>query len=146
MDNSEAYSRLQWALRPRWLGSLEALHGLAVDCLNTRRFDTNVPWFYLQTLCVIEQESNGNKACWNGPNARKQLQTLFDGYERSKLGHDTNWYRSCEAAVAWHAGRSNDARVIITKLGNNFQKDVFYQTFGVPYEQARKSMGNTHNL
>jgi tetratricopeptide (TPR) repeat protein len=140
MDYKDAYFRLQWALRPRWGGSREDLYSLAVDCLNTRRFDTEVPWFFMQTMCTIEQESRGSKACWDRPDTKKKLRMLFDGYEKSNFGKGTDWFRSVEAALAWHCGRPKDAKAMIARLGNKFQKNAFVQVFGVPYEQARESM------
>ncbi len=49
-DDPEAYQRMRWGLRARWLGSKEALLAFGLKCAKTERFDTDVPLLYLSAI------------------------------------------------------------------------------------------------
>lgn len=58
-DHFNAYSTLNNALRPRWGGSLQEMRDLAVSCLESDRFDTDVPSYGLWLLNSIQTTEMG---------------------------------------------------------------------------------------
>src|SRR5262249_21164531 len=43
LDYWPAYKNMLWALRPRWRGSHEEMEAFGLACLNTKRYDPQVP-------------------------------------------------------------------------------------------------------
>lgn len=55
-DTFTPFDRLEWSLRPRWGGSIEALLTFARACLLTPRFDTAVPPHGLELLIRVQEQ------------------------------------------------------------------------------------------
>ena len=107
VDYPPAWSHMRWGLRPRWLGSHEAMLALGVRAVDTKRFDTDVPRKLFDFISDVESEMElapgehiyGRSDLW--PHIKK----MYEGYlaepsqEQSKAG-----WRSTYAAVAFLAG------------------------------------------
>lgn len=117
MDDGSAYQSLIWALRPRWGGSHEAMIHLGEECLATGRFDTDVPYQYLQILRDVaeEQPCDSWRSVFRQPGVKENLTRLFAGYIKA----DPEWavlYRKQEAVAAAWCGDYATARVLLAKL------------------------------
>jgi ankyrin repeat protein len=81
MDYPEAYKEMVLALRPRWGGSHGQMLEFGRECLATKRFDTDVPLFYLYALRQIGAEMKHYR--WRLPfrdgRTQKDLLGLFEG-------------------------------------------------------------------
>lgn len=118
-DFPEAYDSLLWALRPRWGGSLEAMVEFGKRCLETKRFDTDVPWVFhdaMRGLAVEYQNAGWSRAYGKSANYTA-LKELFEGYlaEPTRRGLE-RWYRAYYGTVAYIAERYPDARAQFEKL------------------------------
>ncbi|HEY3298801.1 MAG TPA: hypothetical protein VGK34_09115 [Armatimonadota bacterium] len=133
MDYMDAYNAYAWSIRPRWGGSLEELYDFGVECLNTKRFDTQVPWQFVQRLRDITEDSEGDNSCWKKPETVKYLNTLFAGYAKSPYEKIPGTTMSQAAAAAWYSRRYSDAKQILDKLGKKVNPDAFAHFAGVPY-------------
>ncbi|HTR42438.1 MAG TPA: hypothetical protein VMH87_12555 [Pseudomonadales bacterium] len=82
IDYPRAWSDFLWGLYPRWYGNHQAMLALGVAAVNTRRFDTDVPYKYMQSIQDVESDSGlspgehiyGRHDVW--PN----LQRMYEGY------------------------------------------------------------------
>lgn len=81
MDYPQAYNDMIFALLPRWGGSHRQMLEFAGECLDTERYDTDVPLFFLYTLRKIAIELDHNR--WRKPfrdeKARADLERMFGG-------------------------------------------------------------------
>jgi hypothetical protein len=129
LDYPSAYLSLLGALRPRWEGSLEQMHSFARECLDTGRFDTRVPEFYLLTVLDIVTEEKESDF-WQAPGVYANLCRLCAGImaEPSRAAEAHAW-ASRRVAAAWRCGKFEDARRWFAELGDDAQADCF-PTFG----------------
>ncbi len=126
LDYMSAYSGLMWALRPRWGGSHMEMYKFGVECLNTKRFDTEVPLKYWHVIRDIGSELKDWKDAYRMTGAYEHFKVLFDGMlaEPTRVG-SSNYWNSFNAAVAWAAGEYKEAQRLLDELGDNVQESVF---------------------
>jgi hypothetical protein len=55
-DWQPAYSAYRRAILPRWGGSSDEMYAFGVRCLETERFDTEVPWYFFRALWDVTNE------------------------------------------------------------------------------------------
>ena len=128
-DYERAYDKLFWALRPRWGGSLQAMYELAVECLETKRFDTRVPLFYFETVRDIDDQEKAHDI-WDMPGVHENLCTLFDGMsEQAPTPGLLKTWKSCRAVAAWRCRRYDDARQMFDALGDEVDPEAAVQFF-----------------
>ncbi|MBZ0150374.1 MAG: hypothetical protein K8J09_02495 [Planctomycetes bacterium] len=121
-DYEPAYRAYVEALRPLFGGSIQAMYHFAEQCLDSERFDTRVPMWYVWTLQRIQQEQRGAREVWAAEGVPGRLERLFRGYEKqvdapfdamalASLRVVTAWAggRYPQAAAAWGAARQLDA-------------------------------------
>jgi hypothetical protein len=113
IDEPKAWSNLRWGLRPRWYGDLDSMRALGVTALNTKRFDTDVPRKFFDSVSDMESEMElepgthiyGREDIW------PELERMYEGYigEPSQLSTRDGW-RTTYAVVAHLAGKNDVAR------------------------------------
>ena len=111
-----------------------------LSLLNTKRFDTGVPWKFLKILMAIQSMRDGSKTYWVAPETTQHLATLYDGYEKSGFLHGKNFYRSMRAATPWYCGRNDEAKQLLSELENKLDKKVFFDFFHVDYAVAKDGL------
>ncbi len=114
IDYAQAWSEMRWGLRPRWFGDTDAMLAFGEMALKTRRFDTDVPRKYLDSVADLAAELNlpqsrnlyGREGIW------PHLQELYEGYiaEPSLTEYERDGWRSTYAVVAYLAGKYDVAR------------------------------------
>ncbi|MFB3880523.1 MAG: hypothetical protein ACE149_04630 [Armatimonadota bacterium] len=129
LDYYDAYEALTRALLPRWGGSHEEMYDLGVECLNTGRFDTNVPMQFMQVLLWITHDYDGDASVWTAAESQGHLGKLFDGYEGATTGERHTYWRSARAATAWFLGDYDQARAIADELGDSFDTSPLKESF-----------------
>lgn len=123
MDYTHAYERYLWSLRPRWGGSHEKMIRFAEECLETGRFDTDVPWIYLATIREIGKEAPHNrwKAIFRTDGVERNLRILFDGMmSEPSRKHDLDRISAQKANVLLWQGNYEEAGKIVASLDSNF--------------------------
>ncbi|HEX5446391.1 MAG TPA: hypothetical protein VFW87_21365 [Pirellulales bacterium] len=140
-DFREAYDRLRWALRPRWGGSHEAMLAFGRECLATERFDTDVPWQLHLVLKEIGSESDERRDAYRAEGVYEDYQKLLAGYRqrpeltpKQRLRHDAR-----AACVACLAGHLDDAKEMLTKLGDDVDLEGFAD-FDVTLGEVRREV------
>ena len=112
-DFAPAWQNLRWGLRPRWYGSPDAMLAFGRTELNTRRFDTDVPRMYFDSVENVEAESDllPGRHLYQRADIWPGLQMMYEGYigEPSQSACRDGW-RTTYAAVAYLAGKYDVAR------------------------------------
>ena len=144
MDYNPAYTALTWSLRPRWGGSHSDMYQFGLECLATKRFDTNVPDKLIQALVDIDYELGGKGEVWRRKGVYDKAKIAFEGAEND-LSRRNNpgfkpvaWSLTAHFLAAAQAGQYDDARAVWDKLGDKPCLDVFpIFAMRYPYDAAR---------
>ena len=133
LDYMAAYRSMAFSLRPRWGGSLDAMHTFGVECAATQRYDTSVPLVYRMVIDNIAEETQSDKI-WRIPGAYQTAKEVYqataaDPSRADKTGRDRgeSWVRSTFACLAIRLKEFQDARDQLDKLGDRIDRDVFEQ-------------------
>lgn len=117
-DYPPAYKHLRETLS--WTESDEALQRLGSRCLETRRFDTEIPWQLLLIHKDLASYSDTPEWYWRKEGLYESLQPVLDGYlsEPSKA-HLRNYYFSTYAILADKCGKKEDSARLLAQAGGN---------------------------
>ncbi len=126
MDYLPAYHKLQWFIRPRWGGSHNKMYAFGLECLNTKRFDTNVPEIFLKIVRDIGSELDIFRDAYRKPGTYEYMQNFFENILNEPTKKDSaNYFKSYYALVAWADSRYDDAKTLFNELGDKLDKSVF---------------------
>jgi hypothetical protein len=127
-DYIPAYHELFWALRPRWCGSHKQMYEFGKECLDTKRFDTEVPRMYLKALWDVGSELDDWRKPYKRTGVYKQLQTFFDGMlnEPSRV-EERNYWKSVRAILAWTVGKYTESKKFFDELGDDALEAAFQE-------------------
>lgn len=119
-DHPAAYTQMCWSLRPRWGGSHQQLYAFGVECLETARFDTRVPYVLLLALQDMAEDNNGDWGFLQSPQIFESVRKMFEGYVAVTVDEVARAdFASHLAGLAWRAGRYSDAKSLLDTLGEN---------------------------
>lgn len=76
LDFVGAYQNFAWSLKPEHGGSLAAMHAFAVECLDTDRFDTEVPMQFVDTLQLTHSQLGNWRWAWACPGVADEFERL----------------------------------------------------------------------
>jgi hypothetical protein len=137
-DWEPAYRALIDALRERWAGDPEALPGFARACAATRRFDTVVPFMAFVAVEQMEFDrldavrprdeetdmplpfpaSRRPPSVYRDQELYDMVAAVLERYRREPAAQsDWKRYASLQAAIAYKAGRYEDARRFLHDCG-----------------------------
>jgi hypothetical protein len=120
IDYADAWSQMRWGLRPRWYGDTDSMLAFGVTALNTRRFDTDVPRKFLDSVGDVEQEMGlqQGRHIYDRDDVWPHLKDLYEGYIAypSQTGDSRDGWRSTYAVVAYLAGNYEAARQQLQSL------------------------------
>jgi hypothetical protein len=109
IDYPNAWSNLRWGLRPRWYGDLNSMLAFGQTALNTRRFDTDVPRKYFDSVSDVtsELEVPSGQNIYGRADIWPQLETMYEGYiaEPTLTEYSRDGWRNAYAMVAYLAGK-----------------------------------------
>lgn len=109
MDYVFAYQKMLYGLYPRWLGSHEEMLQFAGECMRTNRYDTYVPYQYVNA--VREVFSDGGGQPFKDPTVYKNIQDILANYIKvTKPGYRLRYYHTLAAIFAYKAGKLDEAR------------------------------------
>lgn len=125
-DYIPAYSQMLIQLRPRWRGSEEQMYAFGLECMQTERYDTHVPWELVDALEEICYDDWSNPAGYGSP-AFWRDKGVYDNLRRVLEGYMARWesmrdnYRTRLAAFAYLCGRNDEVARLLDELGDNVQ-------------------------
>jgi hypothetical protein len=120
IDYADAWVQMRWGLRPRWYGDTDSMLAFGRTALNTRRFDTDVPRIYFDSLSDVESEMGlpSGQHIYDRPDVWPSLKSLYEGY--IAYPSQTEWtrdgWRGAYACVAYLAGKYDIAREQLQQL------------------------------
>jgi hypothetical protein len=123
VDYPRAWSDFLWGLYPRWYGNHQAMLALGAAAVNTHRFDTDVPYKYVESIKDVESDSElpmgehlyGRHEVWTN------LQQMYEGYIDA-ASHDPSQkqklddWRARYAITAYFGGKYDIARTQLEAL------------------------------
>ena len=133
MDFEPAYRHIVHHLLPQWNGSHEQMYQFGLECLKTKRFDTEVPFQLITILVTIDEQSGGSGAIWCVPGVYENAKLVLESLEK-ELPHTQKfaakhitpeWILTFHGAIAAKAGHYDDARKALDKVGTKLRKDAF---------------------
>jgi hypothetical protein len=114
LDYAVAWNEMRWGLRPRWYGDYKSMLAFGVTALNTRRFDTDVPRMFFDSLSDLESEMGlpAGRHLYARADIWPDLQEMYEGYiAEPSLSEDSRaGWRSTYAVVASLAGKYDAAQ------------------------------------
>jgi len=126
LDFYPAYEAYQLSLWPRWGGSRRAMFDVGVECLQTGRYDTYVPFQLFRAVEGIIRDADNDFSILRDPEVQVALwQVLTTMGERAGGKESREIYPSLAAAVKWRAGDFKAAAGVMDKLGERFVPGAF---------------------
>ena len=117
VDHQKTYDAMRWALRPRWGGSHEKMLEIGLEGVQSGRYDTSLPFqFVLAVVDVMNDRVGQNEPgdVIGSAEIYKKLQEVLRTYsERLPPERGSDWYRSWHAAIAFRAGKLEEARKLL---------------------------------
>jgi hypothetical protein len=126
IDYMPAWLRLRDALQPRWGGSEAAMFRLGLQALDTKRFDTALPNFFIDTVDDLSVRQGRGEVAYLEFEAWPHLARALDGYIAGDLQTiDRDYLRSRKAALAYHCTEFAVAARLLDELGDRAQPRAF---------------------
>ena len=129
LDYWPALNAYRWSIYPRWGGSHWAMYNLGVECLQTGRYDTTLPYFFIETIESIE--ADGNDRVWEMPGLYENATVCLTSYGKQKFD-GASWYDSLLVGIAWNLGKTEDAKAIIDRLGDRMDGQPLFRYTAFP--------------
>ena len=101
VDYVPAYEACLWALRPRWHGSHREMLSFGKKCLDSGRFDSGAPWFFLQAHKDIASEWDLPSAYFIEMDHGNALDRLFTGFEEEQEREPWRRYDRTQAVMTY---------------------------------------------
>jgi hypothetical protein len=114
------------SLLPDAGGSLAAMFHFAVECLETKRFDTQLPLWFVSTLAAAQHAGRGGREVWAATGVDERLDAMFRGYlaaEKAPFGK--RYWISGRCLTAWAGGRYEAAAADFAELGGAIEPAWF---------------------
>ncbi len=131
-DYMPAYDRLKAALLPWWGGSHEEMYDFACRCADSKRYDTNVPYMFLNIVNSIDKELDYNGEVWLREGVYERVKEVLEGMagDASRSGGEAlhpsrSSVMSVHAAIAERTEKYADARRLLDELGERFDREIF---------------------
>lgn len=144
-DYVPAYRKYSLSIRPKWGGSIKEVYEFGLECAKTARYDTEVPWQFLNNLAYATTDLYGDRTLWKDPATTQLLNVIYDGYAKTRDMHD--YFMSKKAATAWYCERYSDSRKLIDELGDKLNKDAFQEVHKVSVDNVKSqifALGGTY--
>lgn len=117
-DETKLWNSMFSSLKPRWGGSHEKMYKLAIECIHTGRFDTDLPYLGVTFLKTLERES-AQSHYWHRQETIDALNELARGMDLSKKRKDKSaehWYTILRAAFMWKCKAYEPAKQAIEEV------------------------------
>jgi hypothetical protein len=119
-DAPHARDQLLLDLLPRWHGSHEQLLKFGLECLDTKRFDTEVPRTFQAAVDFIEAEDGNLRELLHDQNADDALERFLAGYEQQAAAEVAALKRlkTQNLVLCWRRGWRAEAKRRLADLGD----------------------------
>lgn len=121
-DYLGAYNTMATTLLPRWNGSYRQMLDMAEACAAQQRYDTLVPWQYVEMVGRIGKDSAGRDA-GKDPWALLRDEKIYgrvvevaDAYAKALEPRRGAYFKTAHAAAAWRADNLPEARRVLEEM------------------------------
>ncbi|QDU64350.1 hypothetical protein Pan216_52400 [Planctomycetes bacterium Pan216] len=120
-DYYPAYEHMRWGKRPRWGGTHHEMIAFGVECLNTHRFDTYVPFCFYDVINDIGGELSERSDAFRMPGIYENFRDLYEGAlaEPSFDVQQRFNLKTKYAGICWLCGEYDEAARLLLELGPN---------------------------
>ncbi len=119
-DYRPAYTKLVWGLMPRWHGSHDLIYQFGVECMNTERYDTDVPFMLCDNLWRIIRDNKHNPLGTDflrKSGIYENVQIVCERYiDEGSKKHDIPWWQTTWLGFAYLTGHWDDAERLLEEL------------------------------
>ena len=126
-DYMTAYLLMTEALLPRWGGTHGAMLAFGKECLDTGRFDTQVPMVYQQVVQTIA-ERDSLQSIWQSPQVWQNVEAAYGGrlsYLAAQRPEIVRAQGTTYALLAWRTGHLDTARRQLDAMGGEMDRSAF---------------------
>ena len=127
LDYRTAHSHLIYGLMPRWHGSHELMYKFGVECMETDRYDTDVPYELCVALWRILQDDHnplGNRYVQR-PGIYWNVRTVCQGYIEQEGGEaNIPWWKTVWLCFAYLSDQWDDAAQLLDELDSELDADA----------------------
>jgi hypothetical protein len=144
-DHLPVYYDYMSALLPRWGGSHEAMLSFGKECVETGRFDTQVPKLFYEIILTIA-ENDRDDSIWQDSQIWPPLQKYCEGKLAWVTAHEpksVKAVRTVYALVAWRSGHADMARQQLDAMHGELDKPIFDAQWA---ERAELVVGQIYGL
>lgn len=142
-DHDTAYSAMLNFLQPRWYGSGEEIAAFGTACLDSGRFDTQVPGMLIRALQINRRDGKDSFAATYGTRAWKaRLEALAGGYERTlgKASPYANRMRTEQACFLWTVGDKPRAIAVLRTITQELRGWNRLSSWEIPREEIDEAL------
>lgn len=121
-DYMPAYFKYEHTLRHSEPNTEANMLAFGVECLNTNRFDTDIPHRLIDILRDIHWRT-GDYDLWKKPETFALIERCFEGeiaYRRQHRSFDLEYMQSYYAAMAWRCARYDVAKKILDGMSGHY--------------------------
>jgi hypothetical protein len=154
-DDVTAYQEMVDALRPRWGGSRQALLAFGDECIETGRYDSNIPAVMGEVIRILSEDLPAPGDIYRHLPIYRRAQRYLSGIIASPATIDASVWRARLLVAAYWAGDQDTARMQAQILGPSFTDLLpltrpfdadptrIAQTLGLPadYFEAQRASG-----
>jgi hypothetical protein len=114
LDYDGAWSNIRWGLRPRWYGDIDSMLAFGLTALNTKRFDTDVPRKFYDSVADVESEMKlpAGQHIYGRDDIWPHFVEMYNGYVGAT--NQTAWsrdgWRTAYSVIAFLAGKYDTSR------------------------------------
>ena len=124
-DYRQAYDALMWAYRPRWCGSHELMLGFGKACMDTKRYDTDIPTYFTRACNAIVFEIGNWREFYRRREIARPLMELSEAWVNEPTrAHEKYMRQSYLAVNAWLTGDNAKAAATLKSLGGPLHEDT----------------------
>ncbi|MCC6124018.1 MAG: tetratricopeptide repeat protein [Pirellulales bacterium] len=132
-DYDRAYQVFAHHLTPQWHGSHQEMFKFGLECLGTKRFDTEVPFQLIKILVYIDGQLGGKGEIWQEEDVYDKVKIVLETLEKelphyhqiAAKGITPEWVLTLHGVIAAKAGKYEDARKAFDKVGMKLQPKAF---------------------
>jgi len=126
-DYRTAYSHLLFGLMPRWHGSHDLMYEFGIECMETERYDTDIPFELCDALWRIMQDDHnplGNRYV-KKPGIYENVQTVCQRYIEQEGGEaNIPWWKTVWLSFAFLSDQWGDAERLLDELDSELNDDA----------------------
>ena len=118
-DYRTPYHNLFSGLMPRWHGSHELIYQFGIECMETERFDTDIPYMLCQALWNIMQDSQNalGHNYMRKPGIYENVQYVCQGYiNQEGKENDVHWWKTVWLGFAYLTDHWEDAGRLLEEI------------------------------